>query len=378
MKITNLETFQIQPRWMILKVATDEGINGYGEPTLEGRTRTVAMAIKELEPYLIGQDPLKIEHHWQAIYRGTFYRGGPILLSALSGIEQALWDIKGKYYNVPVYEMLGGAVRSRIRMYCGCGGTTTEALVQNALSRKAEGFKAVKIAVDGPAREVDALSFIDLQVECLSALREAVGKDMDVAVDFHGRVGPAVAVQLAKAFEPYRPLFIEEPCLPENVDAMVTIARSTSIPVATGERLFTRWGFRQVLEKQAASILQPDICHAGGIFEAKKIAAMAETYYCSIAPHNPLGPVSLSACLQLDACTPNFLIQEHPGMPEKWDLGQGYLKRSFVVEDGYIFVPEGPGLGIEIDEDIVRERSYEGDWDTPRLVHEDDGSIAEW
>lgn len=378
MRITKLETFHVKPRWLFLKVHTDEGIVGLGEPVVEGRARTVATAIRELEPYLIGQDPRDIERHWQTIYRGTFYRGGPVLVSALSGVEQALWDIKGKHYGMPVYEMLGGAVRSRIRMYCGAGGASPEEAAASALARMGQGFTAVKTSVDAPCRTIDTMAYVERHANRLSAMREAVGKDVDIAIDFHGRISPPMAIRLAKAFEPYYPMFIEEPCLPENVDTMARIAQSTTIPIAAGERVFTRWGFRELLEKQALSVAQPDLCHAGGVFEARKIAAMAEVYYAAVAPHNPLGPISLAACLQLDACTPNFLIQEHPGMAEGWDLGQGYLKKPFVVEDGYVAVPDGPGLGIELNDEVVAERAYAGDWDTPRLTHDDDGSFAEW
>jgi galactonate dehydratase len=376
-KITKLETLHVKPRWLFLKIHTDEGIVGYGEPVVEGRARTVETAIRELESYLIGQNPLKIEHHWQAMYRGTFYRGGPILVSAISGIEQALWDIKGKYHGLPVYEMLGGACRDKIRMYAHCHGDTVEEAVQIALMRKRQGFTAIKIGLDAPVQIVDTLAYVERQVERLSAIREAVGKEMDIAIDFHGRVSPAMAIRLASAFEPWYPMFIEEPCLPENVDAMVGVARATTIPIAAGERLFTKWGFRELIEKRAVSIVQPDLCHAGGILEAKKIAAMAESHYGAIAPHNPLGPVSLAACLQLDACTPNFLIQEHPTLDDRSDLGHGILKKPFQIVDGYIQLPEGPGLGIELDEEALQDKLFAGDWDTPRLYHPD-GSVADW
>ena len=378
MKITKLETFFVKPRWLFLKVSTDEGLVGWGEPIVEGRARTVAAAVREAADYLVGQDPRAIERHWQALYRGTFYRGGAVLTSALSGIEQALWDIKGKFHGMAVHEFLGGPCRTRVRMYAGCGGYEAEAAAESAKKRVAQGFTAVKIAAEEPVRNVDTPAYVERQVNRLAAVREAVGGGVDIGIDFHGRVSPAMAIRLARAFEPYHPMFIEEPCLPENVDTMLRVAQSTSIPIATGERLFTRWGFREVLEKQAAAILQPDLCHAGGIFEARKIAAMAEVYYASVAPHNPLGPISLASCLQVDACTPNFLIQEHPGMAEGWDLGQGFLKRPFAVEGGYIAVPQGPGLGIEVDEAVVRERGCEGDWQTPLISYPDDGSFAEW
>jgi galactonate dehydratase len=383
MKITRLEIIHVRPRWMFLRMHTDEGLVGLGEPVLEGRARTVEMAIRELESYLIGQDPLRIEHHWQAMYRGTFYRGGPILLSAISGIEQAMWDIKGKYHDAPVHELLGGACRDRIRMYGHIKkvaiekGNTIEQMVTSAKARKASGYTAVKYSIIPPIRNIDTLAAAEAVVERFSAVREAVGKEMDVAIDFHGRVSPAMAIRLAKALEPYYPLFIEEPCLPENVDAMVRIARSTSIPIAAGERLFTKWGFREILEKQAVAVVQPDLCHAGGIFEGRKIAAMAELYYASVAPHNPLGPISLAACLQLDACIPNFLLQEHPAMDEGWDLGRGYLKQPFEIVDGHIAVPKGAGLGIELDDEAIQDKVYDGQWETPRLYH-DDGSVADW
>jgi len=371
MKITGMELIHVRPRWLFLKLKTDEGIIGYGEPILEGKARTVEMAVREFFEYLKGKDPRRIEHHWQAMYRWSFYRGGPIIMSAISGIEQALWDILGKYLGQPVYQLLGGAVRDKIKLYAGVGGETPEECVENAEKRIREGFKAIKMAPFDAMRIIDTPRKIKSAVEKVAAVREAVGDDIDIGIDCHGRLSPSMAILAAKALEPYHPMFLEEPCLPENVDAMVRVARSTSIPIATGERLFTRWGFREVLEKQAASILQPDLCHAGGIFECRKIAAMAEIYYAAIAPHNPLGPIALAACLQLDACTPNFLIQEHA------TLGEGYLKRPFKIEDGYVRVPSEPGLGIELDEDAVMEKRYKGDWKNPQLLHED-GSVADW
>jgi galactonate dehydratase len=372
MKITKLETFHVRPRWLFLKVHTDEGLVGLGEPVVEGRARTVEMAVHELESYLIGQDPRRIEHHWQAIYRGAFYRGGPVLTSALSGIEQALWDITGKWLGVPVYQLLGGATRARMRVYAHVGGSTPEEAANRAKQKVAEGFTALKTGLPGPVRTIDTKRFTDQIVAYVGAIRDAVPADVDIALDFHGRYSPAMAIRLAQALAEFHPLFYEEPCLPENVDAMVTIARSTTVPIATGERLFTKWGFREVLEKQAAAVLQPDLSHCGGILEAKKIAAMAETYYAAVAPHCPLGPISLAACLQLDACIPNFLAQEQV------TLGEGYVKEPFKVVNGYIELPTKPGLGIELDEEALAEKRFAGDWDTPRLQHADDESVADW
>ena len=371
MKITQLETIFVKPRWVFLRVHTDEGIVGLGEPVVEGRSQTVAAAVHEIGRYLIGQDPRRIEHHWQAIYRGQFYRGGPVLCSAISGIEQALWDIVGKWLGVPVYQLLGGATRDKIRMYGWLGGETYGDYIESAKVSATQGFTALKMGIPGALNIVDLPSKVDDIVGQYADVRNTVGQEVDVGIDFHGRVSPAMAVRLAKALEPYNPMFIEEPVLPDNVDAMVTVARSTSIPIATGERLFAKWGFREVLEKQAAVILQPGLSHAGGILECKKIAAMAETYFAAVAPHCPLGPIALASCLQLDACIPNFLAQEHV------TLGQGYLKEPFVIKNGYIDVPTKPGLGIELDEDAIADKIYDGSWETPRLWHED-GSVADW
>ncbi len=371
MKITRLETLFVKPRWVFLKMHTDAGIVGWGEPIVEGWSQTTAAAVHEMGRYLIGQDPRRIEHHWQALYRGGFYRGGPVLTSALSGVEQAMWDITGKWLGVPVYQLLGGAVRDKIRVYGHVGGDSTEAYIASGQASVEKGFTAVKTGMFGAVEFVDSPRFVAEAAEKMAALRRGVGESVDIGVDFHGRVSPAMAVKLCKALEPYNPMFIEEPVLPGNVDALVTVARSTTVPIATGERLFTRWGFREVLEKGAAVILQPDLSHAGGIFEVRKIAAMAEAYYAAIAPHCPLGPIALAACLQVDACTPNFLCQEQVNM------GEGYLKQPFELRDGYIDVPTGPGLGIEVDEEAIGDKLYDGAWDNPRLWHED-GSLADW
>jgi galactonate dehydratase len=371
MKIIKLETIHVKPRWLFLKIHTDEGLTGLGEPVVEGRARTVETAVQEIGRYLVGQDPRRIEHHWQAIYRGQFYRGGPVLVSALSGIEQALWDILGKWLGVPVYQLLGGATRDRIRVYGWLHGGTYGEYIEEAKVSLKSGLTAFKVGITAPVNIIETPAYIQAEAQRFAAIREAVGPEIEVGIDFHGRVSPAMAIQLAKALEPYQPMFIEEPVLPENVDELVRVARSTSIPIATGERLFTKWGFREVLEKGAAAILQPDLSHAGGILETKKIAAMAECYYGAVAPHCPLGPIALAACLQLDACIPNFLIQEHV------TTGEGYLKEPFQVVDGYIDLPKKPGLGIELDEDALSEKVFDGTWDTPHLRHKD-GSVADW
>lgn len=383
MKITKLELFHVKPRWMFLKMYTDTDIVGWGEPVLEGHCKAVESLIHEYEEYLIGKDPLMIEHHVQALYRGGFYRGGPIMLSAISGIEQAMWDIKGKYYNCPVYEMLGGKVRDKIRMYSHIkiagvqGEFPIEDMLKMADMRLSEGYTALKYSIIPPIKQIENPENTMAHVERFAKVREHIGDKVDLAIDFHGRVSPAMAVRFAELLKPYMPMFIEEPCLPENVDCMVNIARSTTIPIAAGERLFSKYAYRELIEKQAVSVVQPDICHVGGIFEGRKIAALAEMYYMSIAPHNPLGAISLASCLQLDACTPNFLVQEHPGNPDKSDLGVGYLKDPFVIKDGYIDVPTKPGLGVEVDEEAIKDKIYDGKWTTPRQYHED-GSNADW
>ena len=367
-KITKLETFLVRPRWIFLKIHTDVGVTGLGEPLLEGRALTIQTAIKEVEPYLIGKDPRHIIHHWQAIYRHAFYRGGPILTSALSGIDHALWDIKGKLLNVPVYELFGGPTRNRVRVY----GRAANA--EEMKQRKKEGFTVIKtgVAKKNPANIVENPKFIKYASDNFASLREAGGDDMDIAIDFHGAISPQTAKVLIKELEQYQPMFIEEPCQAQNVDTMVDIARGTHLPIATGERIFTKWGFREILEKGAASIVQPDLCHAGGITEGRLIAGMAEAYYVPIAPHNPMGPISLAVGLNLAASVPNFLVQEQVS------LGEGYLKTPFKLEkDGSVLIPRGPGLGIELDEDKMKEKIGH-DWKNPESYNPFDGSVVDW
>lgn len=371
LKITRLETIFVKPRWLFLKVHTDEGIVGLGEPVVEGRSQTVAAAVSEIGRYLIGQDPLRAVHHWQAIYRGQFYQGGPVLTSALSGIEQALWDIKGKYYGVPIYELLGGAVRDKIQVYGHVGGANQEEYTKSAEASLKNGFTFYKAGIPAPVRFVDTPAMVEKCCESIASMRKALGKDASIGIDFHGRVSPAMAKLMIREMEQYHPMFVEEPVLPGNADALADVARSTSVPIATGERLYTKWQFREVLEKKAAVVLQPDLSHAGGIFECRLIAGMAEAYYAAIAPHCPLGPIALAACLQLDACTPNFMVQELV------TLGEGYLKEPFRLENGFIALNRKPGLGIELDEEAVRAQQYDGSWETPRLWNED-GSVADW
>ncbi len=369
LKITKVETILVKPRWLFLKIHTNAGIVGLGEPITEGRALTCAEAVKEIEPYLVGKDPRPVAKHWQAIYRHAFYRGGPILTSALSGIDQALWDIKGKALGVPVYELLGGPTSDRVRVYAHA--STPEQMKQ----LQAKGFTAFKTGVakskQRPNRYIETQADVEYAAETFAGLRQAMGKDVDIAIDFHGAISPATAKLLIKAYERYQPMFIEEPCQAQNHDVMAEIARGTFLPIATGERVFTKWGFREVLEKKAATVLQPDLCHAGGITEVRLIAGMAEAYYADVAPHNPLGPISLAAGVQLAASIPNFLCQEQVS------LGEGYLKQPFRVSDGFLELPKGPGLGVELDENLIADKIGH-DWRNPEAYDPEDNSVVDW
>ena len=367
LRITKLETILVKPRWLFLKIHTNAGIIGLGEPVVEGRALTCRTAIEEIAPYLVGKDPRAVTHHWQAIYRHAFYRGGPVLTSALSGIDQALWDIKGKALGVPVYELLGGPTRNKVRVYAH--SRTPESMKADMK----KGFTAFKTgpAKRRPARYIETPAEVKYAVEKFAELRAAVGDGVDIGVDFHGAISPAHAKMLIKGMEPYNPMFIEEPCQAQNHDIMAEIARGTHLPIATGERVFTKWGFREVLEKKAATILQPDMCHAGGITEVRLIAGMAEAYYATIAPHNPLGPISLAAGVHLAASIPNFLIQEQVS------LGEGYIKKPFTVKEGYLELPTGPGLGIELDENAMADKIGH-DWRNQESYDADDGSVVDW
>jgi len=382
MRITSLELFKVPPRWLFLKISTDEGIAGWGEPIVEGRAETVRAAVEELSGYLVGKDPFRIEDHFQVLYRGGFYRGGPVLTSALSGIEQALWDIKGRALGVPVYELLGGAAREKMRVYNWIGGDRPADAAESAKAQTAAGFTAVKMNATEELDYIDSPDKIDAAVARLAAVREAGGPDLGIGIDFHGRVHKGMAKTLARELEPYRPMFIEEPVLPGNEEALREVARHTTIPIALGERLYTRWDFKRVLVGGYVDIVQPDLSHAGGILETRKIAAMAEAFDVAVAPHCPLGPIALAASLQLDACTPNAIIQEQ-------SLGIHYNRESdlldylvdedvFAYQDGYVAIPVSPGLGIEIDEEKVREAARIGhDWRNP-VWRNADGAFAEW
>ncbi len=382
MKIKSYELFTVPPRWLFLKVETDDGLIGWGEPVIEGKAATVKAATAELMDTIIGKDPMEIEGIWNELYRAGFYRGGPILMSAIAGIDQALWDIKGKYYGAPVHELLGGKARDRIKVYSWVGGDRPQDVGAASLELKNQGITAVKMNATEELQYIDSYSKVDMVLERVASIREACGKDFGIGIDFHGRVHKPMAKVLARELEQFRPMFIEEPALPENNENLRDIAMHTSIPIATGERMFSKWQFKTLLKEGYADIIQPDLSHAGGITECKKIISMAEAFDVAAAPHCPLGPIALASCLQVDATCHNAVIQEQ-SLGIHYNKGNDildYIKDPSVFEytDGFVKISDKPGLGIEIDEDYVRERSSVGhNWKNPVWKHED-GSIAEW
>jgi len=381
-KIVDYELFEIPPFWLFLRLETSNGLVGWGESTLEGSTKPVIAAVEQLmNRHVLGSDSERIEDTWQVMYRGGFYRGGPILMSAIAGIDQALWDLKGKRFGAPVYELLGGPTRDRLRIYQWVGGDRPEDVADEASARVADGFTALKMNATEELRRVDDPASVEAAADRLAAVREAVGPEVDVAVDFHGRASKAMAKRLAAALDPHDPFFIEEPVLPEHNDALPAIAAHTSAPIATGERMYARSDFKRLLAEGAVDVIQPDLSHAGGITEVHKIAAMADAYDVALAPHCPLGPIALAACVQVDAVAPNALIQEQ-SLGIHYNEGTDELayladQSVFEYEEGYVDLPDDPGLGIEIDEEVVRERADSPDWHNPVWRH-DDGSVAEW
>ncbi|MFN8495097.1 MAG: enolase C-terminal domain-like protein [Caldilineaceae bacterium] len=394
MKITHFELLKVPPSWVWLLIHTDAGITGIGEPFLENHADSVVAEVKRLEPFLLGKDPRQIEALWELMYNaGLGYKGGPVTMSALSGIDMALWDIAGKAAGQPVYQLLGGACRDRIKMYRATGpaiphfvepgqpyraGKPAKQLPSRDPQAWAEGarvivqewgFRALK-AHFGPGEGLEATSQVDYFAECFAAVRAGAGPDVDVAVDIHNP-HPRIAMQLIEALEPYRPLFIEEPMPIERVDVLDQIAKTTRAPIAAGERWMGKWIFFDAISRGALAVVQPDIAHAGGITECKKIAAIAEAGYAKVALHAPLSPVALAASIQLDACLPNFLVQEHNEVNDwrengKTYIGKGFLKAPFVLDAaGCVAVPQGPGLGIEIDEAGLREIMQQP-WSTQR------------
>ncbi|MEO7414982.1 MAG: galactonate dehydratase [Opitutaceae bacterium] len=382
MLISRYELFQVPPRWLFLRIETDTGIVGWGEPIVEGRVATVKAAVGEMMEYLTGKDPLQIEDHWNVLYRGGFYRGGVVFMSALAGIDQALWDIKGKSLNAPIHQLMGGRARNSIRVYSWIGGDQPSDVGAGAAKMAERGFTAVKMLATDAMDYVDSPIKIAAAVERAAAVREAIGKSRDFGIDFHGRVHRAMVKRLAKELEPFQPMFLEEPALPENPEVLRELANATTIPIATGERLYSRWDFKRLLNDGYVDIIQPDLSHAGGITECKKIISMAEAYDVAAAPHCPLGPIALAACLQVNATCHNAFIQE-------WSMGIHYNKGAelldyvtnqdvFHVSEGRLGIPSGPGLGIELNEAHIREMAKSApDWHNP-IWRNPDGSFAEW
>lgn len=382
MKIVQVNTYLVRPRWGFVEILTDDGYSGWGEAVLEGHAATVLTCVSEMSNYLIGKDAGRIEDIWTTLYRAGFYRGGGIMMSAISGIDQALWDIKGKYFNVPVYELLGGACREKMRVYSWIGGDRPTDAGKAAKEKKDAGFTAIKMNATEELQYIDTYRKIDEVLERVAAIRESCGKYFGIAIDFHGRVHKPMAKVLAKKLEEFDPMFIEEPVLCENMEAFAEIASACNIPIATGERLFSKWDFKRLFKAGGVDIIQPDLSHAGGITEVKKIAAMAEAYDIALAPHCPLGPIALAACLNVDAVSHNAVIQEQ-SMGIHYNVGKSVLdyvknKEDFRFEEGFVNLPVKPGLGVEVDKALVMEENQSPhNWKNPVWRHED-GSIAEW
>ncbi|MFI3225766.1 MAG: galactonate dehydratase [Clostridia bacterium] len=382
MKITEVNTYLVRPRWCFVEIITDNGLTGWGEPVLEGHARAVEACVQEMKSYIIGANPMNIEDIWTTLYRAGFYRGGGVLMSAISGIDQALWDIKGKYFGAPVYELMGGKCHDKMRVYSWIGGDRPDDVGAAAKEKMDAGFTAVKMNGTEELQFVDSFEKIDAVLERVAAIRQSCGKYFGIAIDFHGRVHKPMAKILAKKLEEFDPMFIEEPVLCENMEYFPEIAASCNIPIATGERLFSKWDFKRLLKMGGVDIIQPDLSHAGGITEVKKIAAMAEAYDVALAPHCPLGPIALAACLNVDATSYNAFIQEQ-SIGIHYNVGKSVLdyvknKEDFEFKDGFVDFPKKAGLGVEVNKELViEENKNPHDWKNPVWRHED-GSIAEW
>lgn len=382
MKITEVNTYFVRPRWGFVEIITDDGLTGWGEAVLEGHAAAVLSCVQEYKDYLIGQDPSRIEDIWSTIYRAGFYRGGGVLMSALSGIDQALWDIKGKFFGAPVSALLGGKCRDRIKVYSWVGGDRPSDVGAAALEKKRQGFSAVKMNATEELQMIDSYDKLDAVLERVAAIRESCGKYFGIAIDFHGRVHRPMAKVLAKKLEEFDPMFLEEPVLCEHMDCFREIAAVCSIPIATGERLFSKYDFRRLLQAGGVDIIQPDLSHAGGITEVRKIAAMAEAYDVALAPHCPLGPIALAACLNVDAVSYNAVIQEQ-SIGIHYNVGKSVLdyvtnQADFQFTDGFVDMPSRPGLGVQVNKDLVlEENKTPHNWKNPVWRHAD-GSVAEW
>lgn len=377
--IGKIETFLVPPRWLFVRIETDDGAVGWGEASLEGHAEAVIGAFEPLKDRFIGHDADRIEDIWQIAYRGGFYRGGPVLMSALSGLDAALWDLKGKRFGVPAWELLGGRVRDRVRAYAWIGGDRPHEIADAAKGRRDQGFSAVKMNATAELGWIGTPKLFD---EVIGRVEAAQAAGMEVGLDFHGRVHRPLVKSLAKALEPLGLLFIEEPLLSENHEGLGAVAAITTTPIALGERLYSRWDYKPFFAAGTVDIIQPDLAHAGGLSECRRIAAMAEAHDVAVAPHCPLGPLALGACLQLAATAPNVVLQEM-SIGIHYNVGHDLL--SFVTDpavltavDGYLPIPTGPGLGVTLDEAAIREAAKEGHrWRNP-VWRAADGSFAEW
>ena len=382
MKIREVNTYYVRPRWGFVEIVTEDGCSGWGEAVLEGHAHTVLACVEEMKDYLIGAEAGNIEDIWNVLYRAGFYRGGGVLMSAISGIDQALWDVKGKYYNAPVYELLGGRCHEKMKVYSWIGGDRPTDVGNAAKEKQEAGFRAIKMNATEELQMVDSYEKIDQVLERVAVIREKCGKYFGIAIDFHGRVHKPMAKILAKKLEEFDPMFIEEPVLCEHMENFKEIAAACNIPIATGERLYSRYDFKRLLQAGGVDIIQPDLSHAGGITEVKKIAAMAEAYDVALAPHCPLGPIALSACLNVDAVSYNAVIQEQ-SIGIHYNVGKSVLdyvknKKDFEFTEGYVKLPQIPGLGVEVDKKLVlKENENPHNWKNPVWRHED-GSVAEW
>lgn len=382
MKIKEINTYYVRPRWGFVEIITEDGCSGWGEAVLEGHAHTVLACVEEMKDYLIGAEAGNIEDIWNVLYRAGFYRGGGVLMSAIAGIDQALWDVKGKYYNAPVYELLGGRCHEKMKVYSWIGGDRPTDVGNAAEEKQEAGFRAIKMNATEELQMVDSYEKIDQVLERVAAIREKCGKYFGIAIDFHGRVHKPMAKILAKKLEEFDPMFIEEPVLCEHMENFKEIAAACNIPIATGERLYSRYDFKRLLQAGGVDIIQPDLSHAGGITEVKKIAAMAEAYDVALAPHCPLGPIALSACLNVDAVSYNAVIQEQ-SIGIHYNVGKSVLdyvknKKDFEFTEGYVKLPQIPGLGVEVDKNLVlKENENPHNWKNPVWRHED-GSVAEW
>ena len=382
MKIKEVNTYYVRPRWGFVEMVTDDGYTGWGEAVLEGHVHAVLSCVEEMKDYLIGAEAGNIEDIWNVLYRAGFYRGGGVLMSAISGIDQALWDIKGKYYQTPVYDLLGGKCRDKMKVYSWIGGDRPFDVGNAAKEKQEAGFQAIKMNATEELQMIDSYEKIDQVLERVAAIREKCGKYFGIAIDFHGRVHKPMAKILAKKLEEFDPMFIEEPVLCEHMENFKEIATVCNIPIATGERLYSRYDFKRLLQVGGIDIIQPDLSHAGGITEVKKIASMAEAYDIALAPHCPLGPIALSACLNVDAISYNAVIQEQ-SIGIHYNVGKSVLdyiknKDDFIFKDGYVNLPKIPGLGVEVDKELVlKENKNPHNWKNPVWRHKD-GSVAEW